>query len=98
MCFFTFLVFTSSTVADVFGFDRCQVNDHCPQNYICSRGFCREAFVPYQSENNPLPKYCFTNQWPNATPCVEWKVNGNLEKRICDSNDVPPFDVPAYCP
>ena len=95
---FTLMKYISAAHADVFEFDRCQVNQHCPANHICSRGFCRQAFVPDHSESNPLPKHCLTNQWPNATPCVEWSINDGLEKRICDSNDVPPFYVPAYCP
>ena len=89
----------AGVASEEFAFDRCEVNQHCPENYICSRGFCREAFVPADPKvTNPLPRRCLTTQWPQATNCVEWTVNDTLGKRICDSNDVPPFHVPPYCP
>jgi hypothetical protein len=43
-----------------------------------------------------LPAECLNGTWPTVPNCVHWSVDDDF--RICESNDVPPYHVPPYCP
>ena len=43
-----------------------------------------------------LPTECLSKPWPDVKTCAKWSVNGSW--RVLESNNVPPFYVPPYCP
>lgn len=63
---------------------------------MCVRGSCRLAFKTSNARPRTLNESCLAQLWPNVSACAEWYVDGDL--RVLESNNVPPYDVPPYCP
>lgn len=80
--------------------DVCVSTSDCAADSLCVRGACKLVIKrpPLAGTNGTgrINATCLEGQWPNVTNCVTWYIEG--ESRICESNDVPPYHVPAYCP
>lgn len=85
--------------------DSCAATSDCPADHLClgppRRAFCRKVITAMSAEDaalapNALPAACLSDQWPTVANCVHWSVDGDW--RIAESNDVPPYHVPPYCP
>lgn len=86
----------------------CHSTGQCPADHLClgaaSAKSCRrvisrasaQAVAAALPHGSALPAACLSEQWPAVQSCVHWSVDG--EWRMCESNDVPPYHVPAYCP
>lgn len=83
------------------GADACSTSDDCPEFHLCIRdGVCRRIHTPPELSTVPLPHSlpaeCLSKPWPEVRNCAKWYVNGSW--RVLESNNVPPFYVPPYCP
>merc|ERR1712216_303776 len=86
----------------------CSKNEHCTNNgEMCVRGRCR---LMIKDANHPQLKQAQVNSdsiwnnatcwkdWPNVPNCVQWWENHTAGYRMMESNNVPGYYVPPYCP
>jgi hypothetical protein len=84
----------------------CRSTGECGFGELCIRNKgppgsdygCHRVFVGNEDDapnHGSLPDTCFTN-WPSVANCSKWSVNGS--SRVLESNGVPPYYVPPYCP
>lgn len=101
------LVACSASSAALSAAAECSSSRECDDDSLCIRGACTTMMThapgprprPGASPSlhiGKLPDTCFEGAWPNLTACVSWTKNATT--RFCESNNVPPYDVPAYCP
>ena len=62
---------------------------------VCTR-VIEEMAPEDRALTGALPAECLSAEWPDVKNCVHWSIDG--EWRLCESNDVPPYFVPPYCP
>ena len=81
----------------------CTDNSHCSEGELClgrKAKRCRRVITEMSHKDRALtgnlPAACLNDAWPTVQNCVHWSVDGDL--RLCESNDVPPYHVPPYCP
>ncbi len=73
-----------------------------------ARSVCRKAFVLAEDpdDHGSLPDDCFSKAWPDVQNCAKWSTgrssdanaSSSAHVRVLESNNVPPFFVPPYCP
>ena len=76
----------------------CLSSEDCIEHHLCVRGSCRRFHTPPTTAvpNSTLPESCLSTPWPAVKSCAKWSVDGSW--RVLESNNVPPFYVPPYCP
>lgn len=84
-----------------------QLRLHNPfEHFLCVRDYCilshdlfnKEKLSTYLPDTSILMNDTCWKDWPDVVSCVEWSVSEKNGTRSCESNDVPPFYVPPYCP
>eukprot|EP01062_Namystynia_karyoxenos_P015672 TRINITY_DN156_c0_g2_i4.p2 TRINITY_DN156_c0_g2~~TRINITY_DN156_c0_g2_i4.p2 ORF type:complete len:399 (+),score=115.75 TRINITY_DN156_c0_g2_i4:74-1198(+) len=75
----------------------CRDSSQCAEHFLCIRGACARAHTPAAAgaRRGRLPDSCF-DAWPKVQQCAEWYESGT--ERHLESNGVPPYYVPPYCP
>lgn len=102
-----------ATVTLALGTAACHTSEGCPVDHLCIRGGCKRVIAKAATlaarrngngTHGTLPARCFNHTYdpataaPNAGPCVAWRVDAAAHERVCESNGVPPYYVPPYCP
>ena len=74
----------------------CHTSVECGPRSLCVRSRCKVVIADADaSDHGSLPDSCFL-PWPTVQNCAEWSEAGMM--RVVESNNVPPFFVPPYCP
>ena len=45
-----------------------------------------------------MPLDCLNKLWPDVQNCSAWNISTDKEIRTLESNSIPPYNVPPYCP
>jgi len=105
-----FIVCISLLVTIVYAeslFKSCTKNNHCDDGELCVRSKCRQVI---KDSSHPELKKAQINSdsiiynsscwqgWPDVNNCVQWWVNETSGYRMAETNNVPDYYVPAYCP
>ena len=89
----------------------CDTTAACPPGHLCIRGGCTRVIAPARpsfggeagNKTGRVAASCFNNTYtkdsaPTGGSCVTWFVDAATNERVCQSNAVPPYYVPPYCP